>query len=296
MLRKFAGSVLAIALISSIILGAAGGENPPEELVQYIRHARRLGMKDPVIVQNAVAVGWPAPLVVSTMAYVTNEPKAAEAAPPADSAAAVSKPGTPAPPAPVMPATAPAAAPKPAEAAPGATVEPPSLPRDRGVPEDYVIGAGDVLQISVWREPDASVPTVVVRPDGKISMPLLKDVEVVGLTARQAEAVITEGLSNMIKGVDVTIIVTAINSKKVYIVGAAKKEGPLPFTYRMTVMQAISEAGGLTDYAKRKKIYVLHTDNGKEYRLPFNYDEVIRGEKMEQNIQLSPGDTLFIPH
>jgi polysaccharide export outer membrane protein len=253
-------------------------------------------MKDPVIVQNAVAVGWPAPLVVSTMAYVTNEPKAAEAAPPADSAAAVSKPGTPAPPAPVMPATAPAAAPKPAEAAPGATVEPPSLPRDRGVPEDYVIGAGDVLQISVWREPDASVPTVVVRPDGKISMPLLKDVEVVGLTARQAEAVITEGLSNMIKGVDVTIIVTAINSKKVYIVGAAKKEGPLPFTYRMTVMQAISEAGGLTDYAKRKKIYVLHTDNGKEYRLPFNYDEVIRGEKMEQNIQLSPGDTLFIPH
>ena len=117
-----------------------------------------------------------------------------------------------------------------------------------------------------------------------------------GMTPMQAEKAITERLSKLINGVDVTVIVTAINSKKVYVVGAVRKEGPLPYNYRMSVMQAISEAGGLTEYAKRKKIYILRTENGKEYRLFFNYDEVIKGEKPEQNVQLLPGDTLVIPH
>ena len=170
------------------------------------------------------------------------------------------------------------------------------IPRQRGVPEDYVIGAGDVLQISVYKEPDASVPSVVVRPDGKVAMPLLREVEVMGMTPMQAEKAITERLSKLINGADVTVIVTAINSKKVYVVGAVRREGPLAYTYRMSVMQAISEAGGLNDYAKRKKIYILRNENGKEYRLFFNYDEVIRGEKTEQNVQLLPGDTLVIPH
>ena len=79
-------------------------------------------------------------------------------------------------------------------------------------------------------------------------------------------------------------------------IGAVKKEGPIPYTYRMTIMQAISEAGGLTDYAKRKKIYVLRTENGKEFRLPFDYDAVLRGEHMELNIPLLPNDTLVVPH
>ena len=168
--------------------------------------------------------------------------------------------------------------------------------KNRGVPEDYQIGAGDILQISVWKEPDASVPSVVVRPDGKISMPLLKELEVAGMTPTELERVITQRLSKLINAVDVTIVVSAINSKKIYVVGAARREGPLSYNYKMTVMQGISEAGGLTDYAKRKKIYVLRTENGKEYQLPFNYDEVIKGEKMEQNIQLLPGDTIIIPH
>lgn len=168
--------------------------------------------------------------------------------------------------------------------------------KNHGVPDDYQIGAGDVLQISVWKEPDASVPSVVVRPDGKISMPLLKEIEVAGMTPTQLEHAITGKLSKLINAADVTIVVAAINSKKVYVVGAARKEGPLPYTYRMTVMQALSEAGGLTDYAKRKKIYVLRTEGGKEYQLAFNYDEVIKGEKTEQNIQLLAGDTIIIPH
>lgn len=159
---------------------------------------------------------------------------------------------------------------------------------------DYIIGAGDVLTVSVWKEPDASVPTVVVRPDGMIAMPLLKDISIAGLTPRQAEAAITEKLAPIIHDAEVTVVVTAINSKKIYVVGAVNKEGPILYTYRMTALQALSEAGGLTEYAKRKKIYILRAENGKTSRLPFNYDEVIRGEKMDQNIQLIPGDTVVV--
>jgi polysaccharide biosynthesis/export protein len=162
--------------------------------------------------------------------------------------------------------------------------------------QDYEIGAGDVLQISVWKEPEASVAAVVVRPDGRISLPLAKEVAVSGLTLRQTETVIATRLAEFIHGVDVTVIVTAINSKKIYMIGGVKKEGPLAYTYRMTVLQAIAEAGGLTEYAKRKKIYVLHAENGQEYRLPFDYDEVVKGKKTDQNIQLSAGDTVFVPH
>ena len=165
----------------------------------------------------------------------------------------------------------------------------------RGVPDDYVIGSGDVLQVSVWKEPDVTVPTVVVRPDGRIAIPLIKDVEVAGLTPMQAEKRITDLLSKYINTPNVTVVVTTINSKKVYVLGAVKKAGPLPYTYRMSVMQALSEAGGLTEYAKRKKIYVLRTENGKDYRLPFDYNAVIKGEKMEQNIQLLAGDTVVVP-
>ena len=172
----------------------------------------------------------------------------------------------------------------------------PSAASEGHASNDYQIGAGDVLQISVWKEPDASIPSVIVRPDGKIAMPLLKEVDVAGMTPKQVERVITERLSPLINAPEVTVVVTAINSKRVYILGAVKKEGPLSYTYRMNVIQALSEAGGLTEYAKRKRIYILRNENGKDLRLPFNYDEVIRGEKMEQNIALLPGDTLVVPH
>ena len=165
----------------------------------------------------------------------------------------------------------------------------------QGVPYDYQIGAGDQLRIEVWKEPDAS-SSVVVRPDGKISMPLLKEVQVVGLTPTQAEKVITQGLSKTITDPDVTVIVSGLNSKKIYAIGGVKKEGPIPYTYRMSIMQAISEAGGLTDYAKRKKIYVLRTENGVETKLQFNYDAALKGEHMEQNVAMLPGDTLVVPH
>ena len=156
-------------------------------------------------------------------------------------------------------------------------------------------GAGDVLQISVWKEPEAS-SSVIVRPDGKISMALLKEVQVAGLTPTQVEKLITAGLSKTIADPDVTVIVSGINSKKIYAIGGVKKEGPIAYTYRMSVMQAISEAGGLTDYAKRKKIYVLRNENGTQRKLSFDYDAALKGERMELNIPLLPGDTLVVPH
>jgi len=186
------------------------------------------------------------------------------------------------------------AAPAPAGKAVEGTVKP-ATGVDHGVPDDYQIGAGDELQISVWKEPDASVAGVVVRPDGKISMPMLKEISVIGLTPTQAEKAITEQLVKFISTADVTVIVKAINSKKIYVVGGVKKEGPIPYTYRMTILQALSEAGGLSDYAKRKKIYVLRHENGRDYQLPFDYDAALRGARMELNIPLLPGDTLVVP-
>jgi polysaccharide biosynthesis/export protein len=172
---------------------------------------------------------------------------------------------------------------------------PPSKPVRSADEEDYRIGSGDVLQISVWKEQEASIPSIVVRPDGRITLPLLKDVEVAGLTPREAEKLITTGLAGFITDPNVTVIVTGINSKKVYIIGAVKREGTLSYTYRMTIMQALTEAGGLTDYAKRKKIYVLRAQNGKETRIPFDYDAVLKGKDME-HVWLLPNDTLVIPH
>ncbi len=171
---------------------------------------------------------------------------------------------------------------------------PPATEQDKYPAGEYIIGAGDILEISVWKEPDASVPSVVVRPDGKIALPLLKEIEVAGMTPIQAQKVISDKLSPLIHDADVTVVVTAINSKKIYVMGAVKKEGPIPYTYRMTVLQAIGEAGGLSEYAKRKKIYILRNVRGTTTRFPFNYDDVIKGRKMEENVELLPSDTVVV--
>jgi len=169
-----------------------------------------------------------------------------------------------------------------------------ALTANDALPYDYKIGAGDNLQISVWKEPEASA-NVIVRPDGKISLPLLKEVQVEGLTPVEVEQMITERLTKLITEPDVTVVVTGIRSLKVYVVGAIKTTGPIPYVYQMTIMQAISEAGGLTDYAKRSKIYVLRSDKGKEIKLPFDYDSVLKGKTTDKNIRLLPGDTLVVP-
>ena len=163
------------------------------------------------------------------------------------------------------------------------------------VPDGYRIGPGDVVQISVWREPDASVPSAVVRGDGNVSLPLIKDVAIAGLTPAEAEKAIAAKLARYINAADVTVIVREIHSRKVYMVGAVRTVGPVPLTGSMTVLQAITQAGGLTDYAKRKQIYVLRTENGKQMKMPFNYEAVINGQGVEQNILLAPNDTVVVP-
>jgi polysaccharide export outer membrane protein len=279
---------LGIALVSS---AAQAVKTPPAELVQYIRETKRQGFADAKIKSQAVAVGWPAATVDEAFAYLRTEKPSQPAAPAAQAATPQAEGPVPASPAPKQSQTAGAesttSTPTPA------TTETAPI---RGTADDYVIGSGDTLQITVWNHAEVSVPVAVVRPDGKITVPLVKELEVAGLTPLQAEKKITEGLTQFYEDPNVAVVVATINSKKIYVSGAARKEGPLPYTYGMTVMQALSEAGGLNDYAKRKKIYILRQDNGQTYRLDFNYDNVVKGQNMEQNIVLLPGDTVVIPH
>jgi polysaccharide export outer membrane protein len=271
---------------------------PPKELVQYIRDAKKAGQNDFQIQQNAVNSGWPQTAVNEAIAYVKSTDKDA-AAPPPKPAVEKEKPATPAgggaPPAAASVTAPPVTTPpdKGKAAAEPADAKHPAV--NRGVPDDYKIGAGDVIEINVWKEPDVTVKGVVVRPDGKISMPLLKEVYVVGVTPVELEKQITDGLAVTMNSPDVTIVVTGINSKKIYVSGKVKKEGPIPYTYRMTVMQALSEAGGISEYAKKKGIYVLRNENGREFRFPFDYAAVLKGQKMELNIPLEPGDVIVVP-
>ena len=163
-----------------------------------------------------------------------------------------------------------------------------------GVDASYVIGPQDVLDLNVWKEPDIS-RAVPVRPDGKISLPLLNDVTAAGLTPMQLQAKVTEGLKKFISDPQVTVIVTQVNSRRIYVVGEVARPGAFPMLPHMTVLQALSTAGGFNQFAKLGGIYVLRTENGRQVTLPFNYKQVIRGKDATQNISLQPGDTIVVP-
>jgi polysaccharide export outer membrane protein len=168
------------------------------------------------------------------------------------------------------------------------------LPKAATTDPGYVIGADDVLFVSVWKEPDVS-GTVTVRPDGRISVPLLKDVDAAGLTPVQLSMAITEKLRKYIAEPQVTVIVTTINSRRVHIVGEVNRAGTFPMLPDMTVLQALSAAGGFTQFADVKKIYVLRIENGVQKKFPFNYREVLKGNRLEQNIKLKPNDMIVVP-
>lgn len=159
---------------------------------------------------------------------------------------------------------------------------------------NYVIGAQDVLDISVWHEPDLT-RVVPVRPDGKISLPLLNDVQASGLTPTKLGEEITTGLKKFVTDPQVTVIVSAINSQRVYILGEVTRAGAYPLLPGMTVLQALSSSGGFTPFAKMKSIYVLRTEGDKSNKFPFNYKDVIAGRHAEQNIVLKAGDTIVVP-
>ena len=158
----------------------------------------------------------------------------------------------------------------------------------------YVIGPEDVLDISVWKEPDVS-RVVPVRPDGRISLPLIDDVQAAGLSPQQLAKSVAEKLKKFLNEPQVTVIVTAMNSQRVFVVGEVLRAGAFPMLPGMTVLQALSSAGGFTTFADVKKIHVMRLRDGKQMEIPFNYREVLKGENSGQNIKLEPGDTIVVP-
>jgi polysaccharide export outer membrane protein len=163
-------------------------------------------------------------------------------------------------------------------------------------PQDpnYVIGPQDMLDISVWKEAELT-RTIPVRPDGKISMPLLNDVRAAGLTPNQLAAQITTSLKRFVTDPQVTVIVTQINSQRVYILGEVTRTGAYPLLPGMTLLQALSSAGGFTQFANRKKIYMFRTENGKQNKYPFDYKAVVDGKRTDENVVLKAGDTIVVP-
>jgi len=183
--------------------------------------------------------------------------------------------GKPAPPALAAPAPAPAAM------AAGAAAD------------TYVIGASDVIAISVWKEPTLS-GSLLVRPDGMISLPLLGDVQASGLTPLQLADQIAAKLKKFVQDPNVSVVVSQIHSKVVYLMGEVGKKGPIEMTPGMTLLEAIGSAGGITEFANAKKIYILRDEAGKHEKIPVHYKEALKGDSA-LDLVLKPGDTIIVP-
>ena len=156
----------------------------------------------------------------------------------------------------------------------------------------YKIGPQDVLRIDVWKEAEIS-RSVPVRPDGKISLPLLNDVQAAGYTPMELANLISEGLKKYITNPQVTVSVSEINSRRVYVTGEVTKPGAYPLLPNMTALQLLTSAGGFTQFARMKNIYVLRTEGGKQVKHPFNYKDVVNGKS--DDVALQVGDTIVVP-
>jgi polysaccharide export outer membrane protein len=178
--------------------------------------------------------------------------------------------------------------------APPTAVAPPAAPTGVALPPGYVIGPDDILTVVFWRDKEMSTE-VAVRPDGKVTLPLVNDIDAAGKTPEQLRAEIAQAASRFVEEPTVTVVVKAINSRKVYITGMIGKSGAYPLTGPTTVLQLISMAGGLHEFANAKNIIVTRVENGRQVALKFNYNEVRKGKKLQQNIELKPGDTVVVP-
>jgi len=188
------------------------------------------------------------------------------------------------------------AAPTGAPATPTPTPVPaaPAVPAGVVPPAGYVIGPEDVLAIVFWREKDLSTDAAV-RPDGMVTVPLLNDVHAAGLTPEQLRERIHTGASKFVEDPTVTVVVKAINSRKVFITGLVAKPGQYPLAGPTSVMQLIAMAGGLQEYANSKRILIMRTEGGEQVAMPFNYQDVLNRKNLKQNIDLLPGDTVVVP-
>lgn len=177
----------------------------------------------------------------------------------------------------------------PAPASPASTAQTPAAT----VPADYVIGIDDVLTVVFWREKDLSAE-VVVRPDGKISLPMINDVQASGLRPEELAKVIEQAATKYVRDPGATVMVREIRSRRVYVIGEVNKPGTFQLATDMTVLQAIAEAGGFLEHANKGDVVVVRTVGGSEQRLKFNYKDVIRGRNTQQNVKLLPGDTIIV--
>lgn len=158
----------------------------------------------------------------------------------------------------------------------------------------YKIGPQDVLRIDVWKEPDVS-RVVPVRPDGKVTLPLLNDVQAAGLTPVELANKIADGLKKYITSPQVTVGVTEINSRRIFVTGEVTRPGAFSLLPNMTVLQALSSSGGFTQFARVKNIYILRMEDGKQVKHAFNYKDAVSGKHPEQNIILEGGDVIVVP-
>jgi polysaccharide export outer membrane protein len=202
-------------------------------------------------------------------------------------AATTAKPQTP----PAATTAKPQAPPAPTTAKPANAPPPPVA--GVATPPGYIIGPDDLLSVRFYGDTSMSAD-VVVRPDGKISVSLLNDVQAAGLTPEQLNDALEKAASKFVTDPDVTVIVREVRSRKVYVIGQVAKPTPIPLNTDMTVLQALATVGGLLEYADKGNIIITREENGKQQRFRFNYNEVLAGKNLQQNIQLKPGDTILV--
>jgi len=166
-------------------------------------------------------------------------------------------------------------------------VAPPTLPKD------YVIGVQDVLNVVFMNAKELSAD-VIVRPDGKISIPLLNDVAAAGLTPEQLASVLTKDAAKYVRDPGATVIVKEIHSRKIHVIGEVGRSGSFSLGSEMTVVQAIGEAGGFLEGAKKGDVVIVRHENGQERRYKFNYNDFVKGKNIQQNIRLLPGDIILV--
>lgn len=167
-------------------------------------------------------------------------------------------------------------------------------PTTMTLPPGYVIGPDDVLSVVFWKDPEMS-RDVTVRPDGMISLPLINDIAAAGLTPEQLRVSLQAAASNYLEEPNAAVVVKQILSRKVYITGLVFKPGPYPLTVPTSVLQLISMAGGLRDFADKKNIVVLRIEKGQQLSYRFNYEDIVRSRNLRQNLELKPGDTVVVP-
>ena len=316
---KFAATLMSLGLtLSSLSAYAQSGEQKPDASAQ-VPAAIQAGSPSAIAASATPAEATPAGSAMPVPA--TPDPTPAATAPADAAGSALSVPATPsattapaidatavptatvqaatvqAPSVPAPASTTPASAPTTEPASVGATADAkpaagapvPTLDLD----PNYILGTDDAIMVHVWKEPTIS-GSLVIRPDGRISLPLVGDMPAAGMTPMALAAEIQDGLKKFINDPSVTVTVTAVNSRKIFFIGEVLRSGPVPLTRSMTMLQAISAAGGLSPYANKKKIYILREEKGKQVKIPFDYSKALK-EGNQQGVELKPGDTIVVP-